>query len=158
MDGGRTWFLFEQPESLNFGVRGNDSQGRRIMAAGNLILNPYEPIAIADAPSWRPVNPNAGIEVAVRKSVLRREFQLLGYVDATIVWDARATREWVTVDGYCVASKLSLLYVPRFDFLIPAGGSSLNASLEVRVAFLFFVRGVRLMIEDQEIYSEGCFA
>ena len=128
------------------------------MAAGNLILNPYEPIEIAQAPSWRPLNPHADLEVAVRKSWLRREFQLMGYIDATIVWDARDTREWVTVDGFRVASKLSLLYVPRFDFLIPAGGGSLNASLEVRVAFLLLVRGVRLTIEDQEVYAEGCFA
>lgn len=127
-----------------------------IMAASNLTLNPYRPVILRDTrEDGLRVNPHAQLEIAVTPGLLYRQLHLTGYLETSIVWDARGTREFVSLQGRKVAQKTSLWYVPRFDFEIATLGDPLAATIDVQVAWLVFVSGFRLRIDGQTVYAEG---
>lgn len=129
------------------------------MAASEATLNPYQPVKIPEQMTptipWRPL---AELEVTVRKSFLFRSVRLAGALETEICWNARNATEFVTVDSHRAASRSSLFYAPRFDFILPTTHGDFAARIDVRVAWLFFVSGFRLSIEDQVVYSEGRLA
>lgn len=126
------------------------------MATSNLLLNPYKPVPIPESEApWHRFNPFARLEVDVTKGWLYRRFRLMGFIDSEVVWDARSATEYVKVAGQKVASRTSFLYVPRFEFEIPAGGRSFEAVIDVRIAALLVVAGFQFSVDGTAIYREG---
>lgn len=127
------------------------------MATSNLTLNPYRPTsALGDPFEWIELNPTAEVRAqCVRKDFLFREILLSGYLEARIVWDARGAREFVAVAGKRVVEKFSWLFVPHFDFTISTPQGRVDASIDVRVAWLLVTRGFCLTLNHQVVYQEG---
>ena len=126
------------------------------MPVSNLTLNPYRPTLVPDsALEWVEFNPSAEVMIRqIRKDTLYREITLSGFLDAKIELNARSGNEFVRVAGKKVASKICWWYVPRFDFVISTPEGNLRGAIEVRIAWLLFVRSFRLTLNDQLVYHE----
>lgn len=126
------------------------------MATSTQALNPYRPTLFDSMPSnWHPVPRFGPIEIDVRKGWLFRHISIRGAIETEISWDARSANEYVKVDRRKVASKTSLLFVPRFEFPIETPGHVIAATIEVRISWLVIVSAFRLTLDEQVVYSEG---
>jgi hypothetical protein len=128
------------------------------MSTSSAFLNPYQPVSIE-----RPVaeqhkfHSNQKVNVLVEKRWLVRDIILTGTVETHVCWDARSTLEYVRVDGVRAASKMSLLYVPNFEFQIPASGRTFHARIDVKIQWLIRVIAFQLSLDDCVVYREGVF-
>lgn len=129
------------------------------MATSEVMLNPYAPVLLADSPhTLQPVviaNRSLPLDVFVQPGLLFRELRLYGFINAEIAWDARHSVEQVCVNGQRAASKLSLWFVPHFDFELTTSIGTLPAAIDVEVSWLLFVRAFRLTIDGTVVYGEG---
>lgn len=125
------------------------------MPATSTALNPYQSLdldRLAAQPVW---NPYANLTVEVQRRWLHRRIRLCGFIDTEIVWDARSATEYVKVDSKRVASAITFLYVPRFEFPITIGPRTFDAAIDVHIRWLVQVSAFRLTLGGNTVYAEG---
>lgn len=100
-------------------------------------------------------NPHAILLAAdVERKILFRRIALRGRWDADIVWNARGSTEFVSVQGLKTVGAMSWWYQPRFDFRLPCEFGFVPASVDVDVSWLFKVNNFCLKIDGEIAYQE----
>ncbi len=91
----------------------------------------------------------------VYKNYHQRILALRGALNSVIEWNATGIREFAAVDGERVVSSFSWGIRDLFEFAIIDEGTTFYARLVVRSFWNMFVRGIRLYVDDELVYSEG---